>query len=216
MIKERFTESYQSYINQSYQIYIENTIFFEKLTVLTLKKQPPEVFCKKKCSYRNITKFTGEHLCQSLFFNKVTGLGPLEQVFSCEFCEISKKIFFTEHLWATASNISNFVVHEKQSRHILITNQLQPTKTQRYQDLRIHPTTPGSTSTSAFQMVKSGSQIHFVQKIGFAVFLVYQRVQSIFQQKKPKNKKNHGSQKPVLYLVLSTFSKTEVFLQVKF
>ena len=25
------------------------------------------------------------------------------QVFSCEFCEISKKAFFTEHLWTTAS-----------------------------------------------------------------------------------------------------------------
>ena len=27
----------------------------------------------------------------------------LEQVFSCEFCEISKHTFFTEHFWATAS-----------------------------------------------------------------------------------------------------------------
>ena len=27
----------------------------------------------------------------------------LAQVFSCEFCEISKNILFTEHLWATAS-----------------------------------------------------------------------------------------------------------------
>ena len=27
----------------------------------------------------------------------------LAQVFSCEFCEISKNAFFTEHLWATAS-----------------------------------------------------------------------------------------------------------------
>ena len=27
----------------------------------------------------------------------------LVQVFSCEFCEISKNNFFTEHLWATAS-----------------------------------------------------------------------------------------------------------------
>ena len=27
----------------------------------------------------------------------------LAQVFSCEFCEISKNTFFTEHLWATAS-----------------------------------------------------------------------------------------------------------------
>ena len=28
----------------------------------------------------------------------------LTQVFSCEFCEISKNTFFTEHLWATAYN----------------------------------------------------------------------------------------------------------------
>ena len=29
----------------------------------------------------------------------------LAHVFSCEFCEISKKAFFTELLWATASKI---------------------------------------------------------------------------------------------------------------
>ena len=29
----------------------------------------------------------------------------MEQVFSNEFCEISKKTFFTEHLWTTASVI---------------------------------------------------------------------------------------------------------------
>ena len=33
----------------------------------------PEVFCKKGV-LRNFAKFTGKHLCQSLFFNKVTGL----------------------------------------------------------------------------------------------------------------------------------------------
>ena len=27
----------------------------------------------------------------------------LAQVFSCEFCEISKNTFFTEHVWTTAS-----------------------------------------------------------------------------------------------------------------
>ena len=27
----------------------------------------------------------------------------LAQVFSCEFCKISKKTFFTEHLWVTTS-----------------------------------------------------------------------------------------------------------------
>ena len=50
-----------------------------------------EVFCRK-----GVLK----HLCQSLFFNKVAGLRPatllkkrLAQVFSCEFCEISKNSF---------------------------------------------------------------------------------------------------------------------------
>ena len=30
--------------------------------------------------------------------------GTLAQVFSCEFCEIFKNTFFTEHLWTTASD----------------------------------------------------------------------------------------------------------------
>ena len=32
----------------------------------------------------------------------------LAQVFSCEFSEISKNTFFTEHLWATASEINSW------------------------------------------------------------------------------------------------------------
>ena len=69
---------------------------------MNVKKQPPEAFCKKMCS----TKFTGKHLCQRLFLKK--RLWPqacnfikketLVQVISCEFCEISKNIFFTEHI----------------------------------------------------------------------------------------------------------------------
>ena len=63
----------------------------------TFRSSRPEVFCKKGV-LRNIAKFTGKHLCQSLFFNKVAGLRPdtesLAQVFSCEFCEISKNTFF--------------------------------------------------------------------------------------------------------------------------
>ena len=64
----------------------------------------------KKGVLENFAKFLGKHLCQSLFFNKVAGLRPatllkkrLAQVFSYEFCEISKNILFTEHLRATAS-----------------------------------------------------------------------------------------------------------------
>ena len=44
-------------------------------------------------------------------FNKVAGMRPatlskkrpLTQGFSCEFCEISKNTFLTEHLWVTTS-----------------------------------------------------------------------------------------------------------------
>ena len=65
----------------------------------------------KKRAHRNLRKFTAKHLCQSLFFNKVAGLRlatlskkkTLAQVFSCDFCEVYKNTFFTEHLWTTAS-----------------------------------------------------------------------------------------------------------------
>ena len=57
----------------------------------------------KKDAFRNSRKFTGKHLCKSLFFNKVIKKETLVQVFSCEFCGISKNTNFTEHLRATAS-----------------------------------------------------------------------------------------------------------------
>ena len=41
--------------------------------VIKLQKQPPEVFCKKRV-LNNFAKFTGQHLCQRLFFNKVAGV----------------------------------------------------------------------------------------------------------------------------------------------
>ena len=60
----------------------------------------PEVFCKKGV-LKKFAKFSGKHLCQSLFFNKVAGGAcnfikkeTLAQVFSCEFCKISKNTFF--------------------------------------------------------------------------------------------------------------------------
>ena len=46
---------------------------------------------------RNFPKFAGKHLCQSLFFVpqacNFIKQELLAQVFSCEFCEISKKSF---------------------------------------------------------------------------------------------------------------------------
>ena len=70
---------------------------------------------------RNFVKFTGKHLRQSLFFNKVAGLRPatllkketLAQVFSCEFYEISKNNFFyrtppvAASVWARLKSMGN-------------------------------------------------------------------------------------------------------------
>ena len=62
----------------------------------------------KKDVLRNFTKLTGKQLFQSLFFSVPEACNfikkeTLAEVFSCEFCEISKNTFFTEHLWVTAS-----------------------------------------------------------------------------------------------------------------
>ena len=66
----------------------------------------------KKVDLRNFTKFTGKHVYQSLFFNKVAGLRPAPLLkkrlwhrclFSCEFCGIFKNTFFKEHFRETDS-----------------------------------------------------------------------------------------------------------------
>ena len=75
---------------------------------------PPEVFFKKGI-LRNFAKFTEKLLCQRLFFNKVTSLRPatllkkesLAQVFSCEFCDISKNIFSLQNTSGGCFNLKN-------------------------------------------------------------------------------------------------------------
>ena len=56
-----------------------NMILFSQIVIpsydITSRSSHPEVFCKKGV-LKNVTKFTGRHLCQSLFFNKVTDLRP--------------------------------------------------------------------------------------------------------------------------------------------
>ena len=64
---------------------------------------------------KNIIKFTGKHLCQSLFFNKVAGdAAPTllkkrlwRRCFLCEFCEIFKNTYLKEHPWTNASIYSD-------------------------------------------------------------------------------------------------------------
>ena len=54
----------------------------------------------QKVVFENFVKFTGKHLRQSLFFNKLAGWGSetLPQVFFCVFCEIFKNTFSLEYL----------------------------------------------------------------------------------------------------------------------
>ena len=41
-----------------------------QIRIIILRSSHPEVFCKKGV-LRNFTKFTGKHLCQSLFLKKL-------------------------------------------------------------------------------------------------------------------------------------------------
>ena len=59
---------------------------------MSVRSSRLEVFCKKGV-HRNFTKFTGKCVCQTL-----------AQVFSCEFCEISKNTFFHRTALVTASS----------------------------------------------------------------------------------------------------------------
>ena len=61
---------------------------------------------KKKSVLRNVAKFTGRHLCQSLFFNQVAGLRPAtllkkrlwHRCFPVNFTKFLRTPILTEHL----------------------------------------------------------------------------------------------------------------------
>ena len=55
----------------------------------------PEVFYKKVV-LKNFAKFTGKHLCQSLFLIKLQALGLC---FPVNFAKFLRTPFFIEHLW---------------------------------------------------------------------------------------------------------------------
>ena len=64
------------------------------------------MFCKKGV-LSNFAKFTGKHLCQSLFFNKVAALRPAtllkkrlwHRCFPVNFAKFLRTAFIKEHLW---------------------------------------------------------------------------------------------------------------------
>ena len=61
------------YSGQYLIIYYWNLNSIEAHNIIKVQKQ------LKKGAFRNLAKFTGNHLCQSLFFNKVAGLRPFSQ-----------------------------------------------------------------------------------------------------------------------------------------
>ena len=85
-----------------------NSYFIHQWSLLSLQKQPLEVFYKKM--FLKISQNPQENSCgRASFLNKVAGWAlQLVQMFSCEFCEIFKNTFFTEHLWTTASVAETF------------------------------------------------------------------------------------------------------------
>ena len=80
------------------------------------RSSSPEMFCKKGL-LRNLSKFIGKHLCQSLFFNKVAGLRPatlLKKIlwhwcFPVDFTKFLRTPFYIEHLWSLLLFDSNFM-----------------------------------------------------------------------------------------------------------
>ena len=76
------------------------------VNVTMCRNSCPEVFCKKGV-LRNFVKFTGKHLCQNLFLNKVAGLSPAtllkkklwHSFFPIDFVKFLRTPFFIEHLW---------------------------------------------------------------------------------------------------------------------
>ena len=118
--------------NRGYSLFFLMGIFLKHLWLIPniLKWQDCKIFTKlvpsqtllrsshRKCSvkkgvFKNLRKFTGKHLCWSLFLIKLRVFRPATllnsdsntQIFSCTICEIFKNTYFEEHLQTTASAV---------------------------------------------------------------------------------------------------------------
>ena len=116
VLKENlFLQSFDKFIFLFFQIFQIHT-FFQIYALVNLidgntgheewlsgkqRTSPPNVFCKKGV-LENFTKFTGKHLCQSLFLIKLQASGVFLgiQVFSYEYYEV----FYAIHWWLFLSH----------------------------------------------------------------------------------------------------------------
>ena len=78
-------------------------LYLQYLYIIVYRNSHPEVLCGEKV-LKHFAKFTGNHLSQCPFFDKVAGLSnfikkeTLAHVFLSEFCEIFTSIFFIDRL----------------------------------------------------------------------------------------------------------------------
>ena len=81
-----------------YVSYLKNRLFYVEITKAVVR------MCSVKTVFLEISQNSQENTCaRDSFLIKLQTRPPLVQVFSYEFCEISKNTFLTEHLRATAS-----------------------------------------------------------------------------------------------------------------
>ena len=86
-------------------LFLNNVFYLLKLMLATYRSNRPEMFCKKSVP-RNFVKFTGKHLCQSLFFNKIAYPRPetllkkriWHRCFPVSFAKFLRTPYLTEHL----------------------------------------------------------------------------------------------------------------------
>ena len=92
----------------------------EVLEGVVQRNSHPEVFCTKSV-LKNFAKFTGKHLCQGLFCNKIANFRPATllrktlwyRCFPVDFAKFLRARFFTEHLKPVAASEVYFSSHQR-------------------------------------------------------------------------------------------------------
>ena len=100
------------------QLYFYNkTIDISRLVILefceSTKRSSHRRCSVEKGVLKSFTKFTGKHLCQSLFFNKIAALrpatllkkSPWHRCFPVKVVKFPRTSFLTEHIWWLLLNI---------------------------------------------------------------------------------------------------------------
>ena len=116
----------------------------------------PELFCKKGI-LRNSEKFTGNHLCQRHFFNKVAAL----RRFPVSFVKFLRTTFFTEHLrWLLLRRVISHHFSSKDRDSVFIIFFIIQVKTKRFV---IHSNFSSDIASTSVQHRQSISLTSFLQ-----------------------------------------------------